>query len=368
MWEAIKYLAFAVTLVVAILAQGCGHERQPLQSACDFLWSKQGDDGAWHSETHGILRSGEALTPFILWHLLQADSDLHDQHDIDRALAFIRKTVKSKFNTTEQQVLDYPNYAMAYSLRVLHSYGVAKDTSIIRQMASHLRAQQYAEHRGVSPDHPAYGGWGFGETNLAHGKVGHVDISHTRRVLEALKPFCAPDDSVFVKAAAYFHKHQNQYNTKYEWADGGFFSSLYSYQMNKSLPVPDTNRWYSYATATCDGLLGLAALPKSLSEKQIDDVMEWLSQNSELDYPAGIPENDPMQWHMAMRIYHLCVRAEASVATGNYDSLPEVAARILSFQNADGSYSNPYGAANKEDDPLLGTAMAVYVLDAIATP
>jgi hypothetical protein len=31
-------------------------------------------------------------------------------------------------------------------------------------------------------------------------------------------------------------------------------------------------------------------------------------------------------------------------------------------QHADGSFSNPEGAINKEDDPMLATAMAVIVL------
>jgi hypothetical protein len=38
-------------------------------------------------------------------------------------------------------------------------------------------------------------------------------------------------------------------------------------------------------------------------------------------------------------------------------------------QGKDGSFSNPYGALNKEDDPLLATAMAVQVLGhALTTP
>ena len=37
---------------------------------------------------------------------------------------------------------------------------------------------------------------------------------------------------------------------------------------------------------------------------------------------------------------------------------------LVGKQHDDGSFANPYGAANKENDPLLATAMVVQVLTA----
>ena len=47
------------------------HARNSLRRTCRFLWSRQGEDGGWHNQTYGLLRSGQAHTPFILYTLLK---------------------------------------------------------------------------------------------------------------------------------------------------------------------------------------------------------------------------------------------------------------------------------------------------------
>ncbi|MEO1655091.1 MAG: hypothetical protein AAFU64_16205 [Bacteroidota bacterium] len=50
-------------------------EEKMLGSAIDYLWHQQGEDGGWHSAEHGILRGGQAYTPFILDALLSASQN-----------------------------------------------------------------------------------------------------------------------------------------------------------------------------------------------------------------------------------------------------------------------------------------------------
>ena len=62
-----------------------------IRKGAAFLWAQQSDDGAWHSKTYCLLRSGQALTPFALNTLLLI---LHANGSDDalnrtRALAFI---------------------------------------------------------------------------------------------------------------------------------------------------------------------------------------------------------------------------------------------------------------------------------------
>ena len=40
-----------------------------LNKATAFLQAKQSADGAWRSETYGLLKSGQSLTPFVLFAL-----------------------------------------------------------------------------------------------------------------------------------------------------------------------------------------------------------------------------------------------------------------------------------------------------------
>ena len=50
-----------------------------------------------------------------------------------------------------------------------------------------LRAQQFSEANGWTSDYPAYGGWGMGGAIRRPPDAGHVDLSMTRFVLEALR-------------------------------------------------------------------------------------------------------------------------------------------------------------------------------------
>src|SRR5258708_6568718 len=42
----------------------------PLRRATEFLWAQQAEDGGFHSKTYGLLKAGQALTPFVLDALL----------------------------------------------------------------------------------------------------------------------------------------------------------------------------------------------------------------------------------------------------------------------------------------------------------
>ena len=159
-----------------------------MQKACRYLWSVQGNDGGWHSTTHGILKGGQSLTPFILWHLLQVDQEVSpcSGEAVRSALQFLRRSISESNSDEIPLVLEYPNYAAAYTLRVFRQFGETADSIYVHALCEHLIGQQFVAQRGIFPNHPAYGGWGFGETGLPVGTAGHVDISHTRRVIQAL--------------------------------------------------------------------------------------------------------------------------------------------------------------------------------------
>ncbi|NJO00581.1 MAG: hypothetical protein HC880_01855, partial [Bacteroidia bacterium] len=90
---------------------------------------------------------------------------------------------------------------------------------------------------------------------------------------------------------------------------------------------------------------------------------DWLQTREQWIVPAGIPTDDPDQWHRVLVLYHAAVRAEAYAAMGYYAHWPAVLADWLAGQQApDGSFSNPEGARNKEDDPLLGSSLAILAL------
>lgn len=352
-----------------------------LADACAFLWTMQGEDGGWHSATYGILRGGQAWTPFVLHALLDAPAAgcAKPERGVERALAFIRNHVDQDgaLGLADPDVLEYPNYATAYALRVFVRHGAAADEALVEKMTAYLRAQQFAEPRGFGPDDAAYGSWGFGEQGLPPGRTGHVDLSHTRRVLHALHDAGYDDPATYRRAEAFLRwvqKHPADPRLRAAGLDsllydGGFYASPIALGVNKSAPEPDAPDglplYQSYATTTCDGLLALLAAGVSREDERVQAAARWLRDHPALAYPEGIPQDHPAQWHRVLFYYHLNVRAEV------YDALAwpgpwrnEMVRALAGKQRDDGSFANPYGAANKEDDPLLATAMVVQVLSA----
>ncbi len=351
-----------------------------LQKACTYLWNQQSADGGWHSTTHGVLRGGESLTPFILHALLQVPHSLYQpsQEQQDRALAFIRTHINEAgvIGLSDPDVMDYPNYATAHALLVLKLLGHEEDKGRIKLMSDYLLQQQFTETRGFTSSDTPYGGWGFGEENLAEGKTGHVDLSHTRRILEALRGHHQFEEAR-KKAICYFslaqkrkdekRLHPTQTSHKEVPYDGGFFASPVTLSTNKGGIVTDStldvNYFRSYSTATCDGVLGLLSAGFQWEDEPVKSACEWLDKNPLWDYPQGIPLDDPDQWQEVMIFYHLAVRSEVFTKRNTGDQWKVKIYELLNHrQEEDGHFSNPMGALNKEDDPLLATAFAVITL------
>ncbi len=365
-------------LLLALLGLRCGPPRPQaeamLADACLYLWAQQASDGGWHSATHGLLRGGQAWTPFVLHALLEAPDGAcpRPPGGVERALAFLRRHINDEgaLGLADPDVLEYPNYATAYALRVFARHSDAADGLLVEKMTAYLHGQQFVERRGFEAGDPAYGSWGFGEERLPPGVAGHVDLSHTRRVLEALREAGHADLDAYRSAEAFLRltqKHPRDAGLDSLLFDGGFFASPVVQSVNKAGRAPGAPDgvpvFRSYATATADGLLALLAAGVPRDDHRVQAAVRWLRAHPALAYPEGIPQDDPDQWHRVLFFYHLAVRAEAYHALAWSGSWQEEMIRLLRRrQRADGSFSNPYGAPNKEDDPLLATSLVVTAL------
>jgi len=394
---------------------GCQSQDERLESAMHksitWMWAQQSEDGGWHSQTHAVLKDGKALTPYILFYLLMIPEDKFERPEgaVERSVEFIRREIRSSMAMSHDSVinLNYPNYSAAYALRVLCL--LQRDTALQHIIADHLLKEQFVEHRGITPDNVAYGGWGYGEPDLPFGEHGHVDISHTRRIVEALieeakaeakaKETHSQDTILYGRVQHDPTKMNVTQDTHlllsytltllrsvplflqgvqrspedprlYEGCvsridlpyDGGFVSSLATLATNKSEPVLVKDAGYhypSYATATCDGLLALHSLGLTDS-KAYKDAVQWLAKNQNMNTIDGLSSHDPEQWHQVMHYYHFAVRAEAMTVAGIEGPWSDQLTRMLiKEQQPEGYYFNPLGGVNKEDDPLMATIFAV---------
>ena len=360
-----------LSLILTLWLGGCSASLPPppldtaqqlLDRACHYLWSKQSDDGGWHSETHGLLRSGQALTPFVLHALVEATPQLNEQQrdQVERALDFIRSSVNSDgvVGLGDPDVAEYPNYASAFAVRCLVAAGRQQDRDLIELICRYLQSQQFSDDRGFGRDHPVHGAWGFGGPLPRGGSPGHVDISYTRHVLEALRDADAIDEKIAGRSQLFLNRMQRE---------GGFYFSPVVGAANKGNTAEDDEGiiYLPYATATSEGLLALLASGVQLADRRVLGALAWLESHPYLDHPGGIPSDHPEQWGKVLFYYHLAIRGEVAIASSNSDHLLEPLAILLADrQRVDGSFVNPHGTLMKEDDPILATTLAITALDA----
>jgi len=339
-----------------------------LATSCEYLWKHQSEDGGWHSEVHGLMKPGQALTPFIVFALMDVPDSVYQKpkDGVQKALEFIRTHANAEgvLGLDDPDVLEYPNYSTAYALRVLVKNGSGGDSSLIHRMVEYLVSQQFTEQRGLGPSQAAYGSWGLGELRILKGKVGHVDVSHTRHILQALNEAGYHSEDMFKKATRFLRllqKHPSHESSPRKAYDGGFYFAPSS-EDNKA-GRDSLNVFRSYATPTCGGILSLLETGHKSSDEPVKAAVKWLEANSSLEYPQGIPENDPDQWRKVLFFQHLSSRAEVYRALHwKGDWRGEMVKLLASRQAEDRSFSNPYGAPNKEDDPLLATAFVVGIM------
>ena len=288
-----------VFLLAATAAAACSgkRERSPLARAAHYLWGQQADDGGFHSVTYGLLRSGQSLTSFVLGALLRVPTAIlpAPAGAVDGAMAFIRRHTSADGTVGRAGGdADYPNYATALAVDATATAQRGSWTTDIAPMVAQLRGQQFSESNGWTPEHPAYGGWGMGGPIRRPPDAGHVDLSMTRFVLEALRASGVPgSDPAMTRARVFLERAQNR--------DGGFCFSPVIPAVNKAGRSADG--YVSYGTTTADGVLALRASGLPDSDARIARAIEWLDRNHQPDRVPGFDERESPQqsWSTGLR-------------------------------------------------------------------
>jgi hypothetical protein len=239
---------------------------------------------------------------------------------------------------------DYPNYATALAIRAFRKAENREASAApLAAMIAQLRAQQFVEQNGWSSGDPVYGGWGMGGPIHRPPATGHVDLSMTRYVLEALAAAkVGPQDPAMLHALAYLERSQGP--------DGGFHFSTVNLETNKAGEAE--GGFLSYGTTTADGVIALRAAGLPESDPRLARAVAWLKEQHKPDRVPGFKDDSPRQtWATGLRFYYAAAISHA-VPTLKV-TLPE--------QDKDGSFRNPNNIV-KEDDPLIATPFAIAAL------
>jgi len=306
-----------------------------------FLWTRQRSSGGWHSETYGLLRSGQSLTPLIVNALLDSGAAPEDPR-IRKAIAFLVRNVNADGGVGLTGD-DYPCYATALTLRAF----VRTGNPSAKRLVQWLRTQQMSPENGWRPEHEAFGAWGIGGVPRTAPDPGHIDLSMTRHVLEALAEAGVPATDPAIRNALVFVKRcQN--------ADGGYFFSTVETGANKAGET--TGGFASYGTTTADGLLSQIAAGDGDTAKAI----LWLRANDQPELPAGFNSAARERYAEGLRYYYADAATRAFRAAGLKREVA-FSGGLLREQRFDGSWQNAEPLV-KEDDPLIATAFAVSAL------
>ena len=332
-----------------------GQERdEAILRAAAWLWAQQAEDGGWHSGNYGLLRSGQALTPFVGRVLMRVPHEITKAPPggFARAREFVRKHLTSAaLGRSDPELEEYPNYATACAVMFLK----AEERPPLLEW---LRGQQFVETLGWKPDDPPYGAWGLGGAPRRPPHAGHLDLSMTRHVLEALAADgVRAGDPAFRKASVYLERCRNR--------DRGFHFSTVVLAANKAGPQGDGYR--SYGTTTADGILSLLAMGVSKEHWKVQTALSWLVEHHRVDRVPGLPEGSRALWSEAMIHYYWAASASVFDKTGvirappRHDWRKEMVAAIVARQRTDGSFAND-SVLMKEDDPLIATTLALSAL------
>jgi hypothetical protein len=331
------------------IATGCSrrNEDASLRKAAQYLWSQQSADGGFHSSTYGLLRSGQSLTPFVLLALLDApdSSSLNPREGVERALAFIKAntTPDGVLGLMDESAADYPNDATSLAVSAIIKSRSPGYEKVFEPMVTQLRAQQFCEASGWTLQEAPYGGWGMGGSIRRPPEAGHVDLSMTRYVLEALRlSGIQTSDAVMTRALSFLERSQNP--------DGGFYFSPVNPEKNKAGKNSDGG-FVSYGSTTADGVLALRAAGIPDSDPRVAKAIKWLRDHHKPDRAPVLDKATDQDWESGLRFYY------AHAISRVLPSLPVE----LPSQSEDGSFRNSNNLV-KEDDPLIATAFALYAM------
>lgn len=367
-------LALGATLVAAD-APSKKEISKSITKGLAYLEKQQQPDGSLaNPENKATSQDHPALTALPLL-AFQRDPSGAKQHDalLQKGYGFIRGKAKEDGSIYGSGL---SNYNTSVCMMALLSSGDPKDEPLITKARAFVAGQQASNM--LKPE--ANGGFGYGPTGTSP-KRQHPDLDNTVVALEALheyrlrRPqaeFAKDKDLDFKAAIDFISRCQNLPATNplpnangNEANKGGFvYYPGYSNAGEEKLDDGKT-ALRSYGSMSYAGLLSFIYADLDKSDQRVVAALDWLSKNYSLD------ENPALGRQGIFYYYNLAARAlkaagvnELTTKAGKVDWRAELSRKILSLQNADGSWVNDQ-ARWMEKDPVLVTTYCVMALETI---
>jgi hypothetical protein len=340
--------------------------------AKEFLLSVQSPDGAWHSNRYGAFRDGDVLTPLALW-ALQGKAE-GGEPGVRRGMGWLRALGARQVASAEPwSGLRYPLFTASFAARVLARPGDSQQGAVWTSIVERLRIEPGLGWRQHAA---ACGAWGDASSPPRLSGEGREvpdmfapNISATALALQALAA-CGQGNRE--RALPFVRRCQNYSETGGEFDDGGFFFAPGDPIRNKAgtagRDAAGNERWRSYESATCDGILSLAACGVGADDPRMRAAVGWVRRH------AG-NTNEVCGWAASrlrardgLRYYGASGLGEVLASLGGElrgewwsRSRRRLDEFLLGSQRADGSWRND-AEDSFEDEPVVATAFALRAL------
>ena len=309
-----------------------------------FLRGTQAEDGSY-SKSVGV--TAIALRAYFTSHRGYSEVD---GAFITRPLEYILKHVNDDGSISETN--QNRNYNTAVSILALQAAGNPEYADEIANAQKFLAGLQIDEGDGYGPDHPYYGGIGYGGDE-------RPDLSNQYIAIEALgESSLDPDDEVWKKALAFVSRCQNRSESNDQaWAgnDGGF-----TYMPGYS-PHGETG---SYGGMTHAGLISLIYAGVDKSDPRVQAAYEWIRANYTLDENPGTESKSGLYYYYTVFSKSMAAFGESMVETssGARNWREDFMRKMLALQLEDGAWVNPDSPRWWEGDKNLTTARIVIAI------
>lgn len=323
--------------------------QQAVDAGLKYLRSRQGPDGS-------VLMS-TGLTALSLTAILNnpAGSGGVDKAALDKYASFIASKANPDGSIVERA--HDQSYNTAVAITALAGTHDPKYAPLIAAGQKYITTTQIGESRGFAPVDSWYGGMGYGGDE-------RPDLSNLYVALDALRTTSYnPKDPVWQKALIFASRLQNRSESNDQrWAgnDGGF---AYSPGMN---PPEMGGGTKSYASVTAAGMYALLLIGVEKSDPRVQAAYKWLTTNYTLDSNFGTGTKNTLFYYYnafskVMHAYGERVFVDSRGQRRNWRN--ELAEKLISLQETNGSWFNHDSAEWWEDKPELATAWAVMALE-----
>jgi hypothetical protein len=267
---------------------------------------------------------------------------------VDRGLSFLESSSREGGLGLGGDIADYPTYATALRIHAEASWATEGWAARVAPSVRWLMRQQRSLALGWGT-HAAQGGFGFGQqTPPGPPHPGHVDLSMTRWAVRALRAAGVAREHPVLQEAVLFARRCRR--------AGGF---VYAPEEGLNKGVVAEGRSHGYGSATADAVLVLRAASTPVHDADVAFGLDALTEMFRVDVNPGVAWNG---FPEAMRGYWRAAAAAAFAAYGRgAEAIGPIRDAVRDEQQPDGSWRNE-AVAQKEDDPLVATCLALLTL------